>query len=346
MHVSDGLAEVCRILERDSERYFGHGGAVVQPIRRLDGPFSQVLRIRVTTPAGDSNAYIKVFLPRGPEPKHQAKADWYLTREYQASSALYGALRDSTDLGALRPIACLPAHRAIVTAEVAGRPLSTVLVRADLSPDELAQIGERIGRWTRTYQQLGPAADRVELTDRREYIDERLRALEGEILTREDRAEVLAHCDRLFDQIGSTFVDAVQIHADLTPANVIIDTDGRVTVLDFAMAKTGTRLHDLSHLYFHLALGAVRRPRRAALLQLVQRAAIRGYDPGTSPRDPLFRLMLWQHAVCHVALLAERRLPIVGPMYRLFVRSRWRQLATLLRLRACDAGCDDRGSFV
>jgi hypothetical protein len=37
----------------------------------------------------------------------------------------------------------------------------------------------------------------------------------------------------------------------------------------------------------------------------------------------LFRMMLLQHAVCHVALLAERRIPFVDRAYRWFLRRRW-----------------------
>ena len=48
-----------------------------------------------------------------------------------------------------------------------------------------------------------------------------------------------------------------------------------------------------------------------------------GYRPGMTAADPLFRLMLLQHAVCHVALLAERRVPLVDAAYRWYLRRRW-----------------------
>jgi len=48
-----------------------------------------------------------------------------------------------------------------------------------------------------------------------------------------------------------------------------------------------------------------------------------GYRPDLSTADPLFRLMLLQHAVCHVALLAERRFSILDAAYRWFLRRRW-----------------------
>jgi hypothetical protein len=34
--------------------------------------------------------------------------------------------------------------------------------------------------------------------------------------------------------------------------------------------------------------------------------------------------MLLQHAVCHVAILAERRVPLADAAYRWFMRRRWR----------------------
>jgi hypothetical protein len=71
-----------------------------------------------------------------------------------------------------------------------------------------------------------------------------------------------------------------------------------------------------------------RDPARTPLLTAVQDAMLRGYSPDLTPSDPLFRLMLWQHAVCHVAMLAERQMPLIGPAYRWFVRRRWQQVVT------------------
>jgi hypothetical protein len=61
--------------------------------------------------------------------------------------------------------------------------------------------------------------------------------------------------------------------------------------------------------YFHLKLLAGKHPRRRGSIEALQRAMLAGYRPDLSTADPLFRLMLLQHAVCHVALLAERRFP-------------------------------------
>jgi hypothetical protein len=59
------------------------------------------------------------------------------------------------------------------------------------------------------------------------------------------------------------------------------------------------------------------------MFEALQREMLAGYRPGLSAADPLFRLMLLQHAVCHVALLAERKVPLLDAAYRWFLRRRW-----------------------
>jgi hypothetical protein len=52
-----------------------------------------------------------------------------------------------------------------------------------------------------------------------------------------------------------------------------------------------------------------------------------------SADDPLFRLMLLQQGVCHIALMAERRVPVVDAAYRWFMRRRWRRVVSSLRAK-------------
>jgi hypothetical protein len=102
-----------------------------------------------------------------------------------------------------------------------------------------------------------------------------------------------------------------------------------VTVLDFTMAKAGSVYHDLAHMYFHLGLFGQRRRGRAALARDVQRALLEGYDAALTDHDPLFALMVWQHAVCHLAMLADRRVPLGGAAYRWLLRRRWKDVSYL-----------------
>ena len=323
-HAGDVFGPVLQALAADPTTEFGEAGATVEVLRQVEGPFSSVRRVRIRTPRRTVHAYTKILKPRKPGPDELAMLDRMLQREYNATAALYRALPHHPEIGAVRPIAILPEHRALATEEVPGRPLADILADASESAAALIAIAGRIGTWARMYQQLVSATGQVVLTERRAYLDQRLQLLEGRVLTAAERAACLARFDALCREVGEAQVPAVSIHADLGPTNIMVDGNGRIAVLDFTMAKTGTAHHDLSHLYFHLELFRAHHRERGALVPALQRAMLDGYRPGLTAADPLFRVMLLQHVVCHVALLAERRVPIVDAAYRWYLRRRWR----------------------
>lgn len=320
----DLLEPVLSALRADKSTEFSVQGARVGVLRRIDGVFSCVQRVKILTPERTTFAYIKILKPRPQNAADPGMADRWLTREYQATQELYDALRQDQRIGAVRPIACLPEFRAIVTEEVSGRPLGELLAEGGRSSSELAAVASSVGAWIRLYQTVVPATGEIELAERRAYLDERLKLLQGRVLTEADRGTALNRFDELALEIGSPRVPAVAIHADLSPLNVIVDENGRMTVIDFTMAKTGTVYHDLTHMYFHFELMAARQRGRRASFRALQRALLEGYSPALTPDDPLFRLMLLQHGVCHVALMAERRVPVIDAAYRWFMRRRWR----------------------
>jgi aminoglycoside phosphotransferase (APT) family kinase protein len=319
----DAFQDVLNALTADPSTEFGLPGAQVTVLRQVDGPFSSVQHVRIQTPARTIHAYTKILKPRRPGADELAMIDRMLRREYAATRALYDALHQDAEVRAVRPIAFLPEHRAMATEEVPGRPLGELLADSSQATDRLLTIASRVGRWVREYQRLGGVSGHVELAERRGYFDDRLKLIEGRVLSSAERAATLARFDALAREIGRSSVPAMQIHADLTPMNIIVDDEGRVAVLDFTMAKTGTVYHDLSHVFFHLELIAARHRSRRVMCHALQRALLAGYDPALAVADPLFRLMLMQHSVCHVAMLAERRVPVVDAAYRWFLKRRW-----------------------
>jgi hypothetical protein len=322
-HTGDVFGAVLQALAADPTTEFGAPGARVEVLRQIDGPFSSVQRVRIHTPARTFHAYTKVLKPREPGSEELSRIDHFLKREFAATSAFYHALPRDAEIGAVRPIALLPEHRALATEEVPGRPFGELLTDVSQPQERLESIAARVGGWVRVYQSVIGADGQIDLNKRRAYVDERLKLLEGRVLSASDRRDTLARFDDLCREIALPAVPAFAIHADLTPMNIVVDQNGRVAVLDFTMAKKGTEHHDLSHVYFHLELLAARNPRRRASIEALQRAMLAGYRPGLSAADPLFRLMLLQHGVCHVAWLAERRFPIVDAAYRWFLRRRW-----------------------
>jgi tRNA A-37 threonylcarbamoyl transferase component Bud32 len=322
-----GFEPVLAALAAGAEEYFGDGGATIHALERHERPFSALLRVRVRALGADTYAFIKTFKPRRSGPEELAQLRRFVEREYRATRKLHEAFTGKPGLNALRPLALLPEHLTIVTEQVQGRTLDQVLRQSlwGAGPRAAAvSAAERVGAWVRTYQEVTAVQGNLSLDERREYLDIRLVKLADSMLTAGDRALALRVFDQLAARVSLPAPPLVAIHADLTPTNIIVGTDGRVTILDFAMAKSGARHHDVSHLFFHFDRLSWRRLMPDHVAD-VQQALLRSFDPAGSAADPLFALMLLQHAVCHIAQLAERDVGSLRPAYRGFVRRRWHQ---------------------
>jgi hypothetical protein len=330
---TDGFEPVLEALAAGAQQYFGDPRAVVEPVARMERPFSALLRLRVNASGRDSHAFAKIFKPRFSTPEELAQLRRWVEREFRAASRLHQALRPHAGLTALRPVAVFPDDLAIVTEEVSGMTFERLLRDALWGrrvPAPVALVAERIGAWIRTYQGVIDAEGTLDLAERREYLAVRLRNLsDAGVLSAADCAQALARFDELAANVTPAAQPLVAIHADLNPGNILVGPDGRVTILDFAMAKTGARFHDLSHLYMHLEFLRWRPRLKSSVVTEGQQALVRGYDAAAATSDPLFQLMLLQHLVCHIALLAERPSGPLDPAYRWFIRRRWARCARI-----------------
>ena len=94
----------------------------------------------------------------------------------------------------------------------------------------------------------------------------------------DDRLAVLNHIQALGAQIAPQDLKEVAVHSDLALGNILV-SDGRIVVLDFAMSKLGTRLHDLTRLYVQLDLLAVKPRFSSRVVRRLQQALLNGFDP-------------------------------------------------------------------
>ena len=123
----DVLATVLDTLKRDPSIEFGDPAARIEHLARVDRPFSTVHRVRIHTPTRSVTAYAKILKPYGNTPEELALADRMLRREFKATKGLFEVLRQDSEIGAVRPIAFLPEHLAVVTEEIPGRPFTELL---------------------------------------------------------------------------------------------------------------------------------------------------------------------------------------------------------------------------
>ena len=325
----DGFEPILDALRSSADEYFGDPAADLRPASRLERPFSSLLRVQVRTRPREFHIFLKVFKPRSGTPDDLAQLRRWVEREFTAAARLHAAVAQRAGLTAVRPIALFPDRLALVTEEASGTPFDSLIRRAQWGRHVAAppaDVAFRVGAWIRAYQEVTDSDGILSLSERREYLDTRLRKLlEADVVSASDRASALERFDALAGVLDAARLPLVGIHADLCPPNILVDDGGGVTVLDFAMAKTGAALHDLSHLFLHLEFQRWRpRPRRR-LLADAQRQLLAGYRAGLEPQDPLFQLLLLQHVVCHIALLTEQAQGAAAPVRLSLARRRWRQ---------------------
>ena len=324
---SQGFDQVLERLAAGAGTYFGDASAAIVPVARLERPFSSLLRLQVKTSTRVFHAFLKVFKPRHSTKDELAQLRRWAEREYNATARLHASLSGRQGLSAVRPIAVFPDRLALVTEEVSGVPLDRMLsggLWRGAPPAPLSTIARNIGAWIGMYQQVTASSGVLSLAERRDYLDARLRGLVAAgVLSSGEHARVLARFDALAAAVDPAALGLVAIHADLCPGNVFIGAGGAVTVLDFAMAKTGARFHDVAHLYMHLEMQRWRWRSRNQIVAGMKPALLSGFDTRTTAVDPLFRLMLLQHIVCHIAQLAQVEAGLRGRAQRWRARRRW-----------------------
>jgi len=340
-----GLVDVLDALKVHSASLFGHAEIAFEPVAIFDRPFSTVARLRIVPhEAAPFYAFTKIYKERPPRPYETARTTAEVVeQEFAATLRLHTALSGRPGFASPRPIARFPEHGAIITGELTGRPLDRVLRRArGVSTPLLQSVATRIAAWLRAYQTSAATGETScwSRDEGRAYLDDRLRYITPGFLAPEQRARALALFDALAGQVTGD-EPLVPIHADLCPSNILVLPGGGVAVLDFATAQHGTRFHDLAHLYMHLELCRNRWRQRIGISQ-VQEALLAGFAHEPAMRDPLFRLMLLQHVVCHVTQVADSGGWRPRAAVRALVRWRWEVLMRMPALGGATFAMDGR----
>jgi len=313
----DVFEPVLTRLGRDAVAFGGANSRLV-PVAYHARPFSHVLRLKVQPDGGRPEFHVFVKIFKGKPAESGIDLHARVAQDFAITRSIHEFMSRWNDLGVVRPLACYDDLLAIVTEEAAGRTLLQYIEShgrwfpSDVRLRELSTTAESVGRWLRAFQGFEPRDGRVSLDDLRDYVDLRLMRLvtSGASLDEGDRQRILEHLHRLASQISQADCREVAIHADLAPGNILI-SDERVVVLDFAMAKRGSVLHDISRLYLQFDLLRAKPQFGTTLVATLQAGLLRGFDPSLSPAHPLFRLLSMLHRVNHLGTLslAKERFP-------------------------------------
>jgi hypothetical protein len=326
--MTHGVQAIVRQLESGSREFFGVDAASVTLGSREARPFSDVWRARVIGPSKPLAIYIKLIKsPPGGPSLDTLRAR--LQKDFDISARIHREMRGDPHLATVRPIAYFAPLVAMVTEEFPGVNLLNVLERRarrwrpdrSTSPDE---VFEHAGAWARRFQEIEGVATPRSFNELSDYIDVRLRRLAANALASfddRDRQRVLAYLTRRRTEVDVDDLSDVAIHADFTPANAIAD-GARVAVLDFAMIKRGTRLHDIARFYAQMDLLKSKPQFDPAVITMLQHAVLRGYRSDLTPDRPIFQVLVLLHTVNHFESLVTRPARFPVSLYNRFVAAR------------------------
>ncbi len=308
----EALDAVLSMLQKNSGAYFGTPGVHLHPLRRFEREASVVLQVRVEGARATGEIFVKVFKPRGSGPEDREMTRKRVLNDYATTVRVHSQMAALDGFSAVRPIACFPDELALVTERVTGETLGAVLERdaswwpAATGLAKLERTFTCAGAWIRAFQEGTPAGAMFSLAGMRDYLDVRLRRLTSMPRARfphEWRSGILRYFDARSVEVSSDDLREAPVHADIAPGNVLVD-GADIIVIDFAMATTGGKYHDVARLYSQLEFLNCKPKFRSSVVARLQSALLRGFEPGLSPRHPLFELFLVQHVVCHLANLS------------------------------------------
>ena len=343
--LSDGMRALLDRLRHSGEELFGGCDVEIVPLTFDVRESSDVTRARVITSNGIRYVFAKVFRPR-PGEIGLATTFTRFRRDCEVMRHVSIAMQSTPELRSVEPIAWYDDLLGMVTNEVPGLPLSTVVSRNASWPTGVSRLHDvevalhRAGRWVAAFQRVAPDAEPsgMSLDATREYIDvrlQRLTRLRRAGFGEEDRRAVLAHYDRCAAEAPSAELVDVPVHGDIVPSNIVVAPDS-VTVLDFGMTARGSKYLDIARLYTQLEFHTAKPQYRPHVIARLQRAALTGFAPELRPDNPLFEICAVQHVVCH--LLSQARQPGPFPVsvysahqcrrHRRWLRERTRETST------------------
>jgi tRNA A-37 threonylcarbamoyl transferase component Bud32 len=266
-------------------------------------PFSYVARVERETDTARSRVIVKV--PR----LKPGKADQRVSRlklEIAAAEAIALTLKGQAALSVPDVVAFFPEIPALVWGEVAGETLEAMTTRlargrpAAAALARLEQACHGAGRWLRVLQDGTAVEGRTfSLEEMAEYVDVRLRRI-GEIGPRGLDVYWRTRVKRVFTQahLPADALRLTSVHGDFSLSNIMYD-GARVVAIDFSRFGIGSSYHDVTRLYHQLGLLLHKPWFLPSTVARLRRALLHGFDPSLRADEPIFRLFLIQHLLCH-----------------------------------------------
>ena len=283
--------------------FTGGRQAVTRVLSVATRPFSYVARVESASAASTKRVIVKIPRLKPGKTDHRVPR---LKLEIAAAQALAFTLKGETTLSVPDVVAFYPEIPALVWGEVGGETLEAMAARVARGiprAEGLARLEQAFhgaGRWLRVLQDGAAVEEReFSLDEMAEYIDVRLRRI-SELGPRGMDIYWRARVKRVFTQarLQGAALGLTAVHGDFSMSNIMFDGT-RVVAIDFSRFGIGSRYYDVTRLYHQLGLLLHKPWYLPSTIARLRRALLNGYDPSLRPDQPMFRLLLIQHLLCH-----------------------------------------------
>ncbi len=281
----------------------GRGPVVTRVLSVATRPFSYVARVESESPAATRRVIVKI--PR----LKPGKADGRVPRlklEMAAAQALAFTLKDEAGLSVPDVVAFYPEIPALVWGEVGGDTLDAMVNRTGRGIPGAARLARLehafrgAGRWLRVLQD-GTAVEGRELSldEMIDYVDIRLKRI-SELGPQGLDAGWRARVRRVFTEarLPPSELRLTAVHGDFSLSNVMHDGN-RIVAIDLSHFGVGSVFYDVTRIYHQLGLLLHKPWFLPTTVARLRKALLDGYDPGLRADQPVFRLFLIQHLLCH-----------------------------------------------
>ncbi|MBN2474406.1 MAG: phosphotransferase [Pirellulales bacterium] len=235
-------------------------------------------------------------------------------REIEVLAAIASLPGITRHLGAMKVVESDPAKAEIVTEEVPGEPLQSVLCsrRTVTFHGTCIRALYLAGKWLRVFQTL-PVSPQIRVSrpgnpgDLVAHCDLRLRKL-TEVgyhwPSSTSRPMILRWLREQIESTPREQLDEVCCHGDYGPYNMLWDGT-TLTPIDFATCSTDLPLADVTYLIHRIEMLPIQFPWRCWPVALWRRACLRGYGMPSAMDLPIYHVFMVRHLLSRLKKLVE-----------------------------------------
>lgn len=274
----------------------------------LTRKYSYIAKCALTGSNANCRVYIKLYRNIKNLPSEEVSQQ--VNTDYQTLVYYYNEFKDSDHFGVAKPLFILPEYHILVTLEVLGITIYDMISSRGkffVSEEYVLQMRnyfKNIGRWLKYFQSLDNSQSEYYSIDTLvEYMNIRLK-----ILTADSRRhfnalyseKILEYIKKNRELVKTQELYIKSSHNDFNLSNIIIQNDGRVTILDFSKIYKDSFLLDVSRIYHQLYLITFKPQYKESVINELQKALLKGFGIEHADRLMLFRFFLIRHTLTHL----------------------------------------------